>query len=287
MSISRPAADAASLAEASRAGMDTVQRDSVKAARMDEVSVSLNTSPWRFRDGKTITIVCAQLPDNLRAADEHTDLDSPDYIALYTYSDLDALFELHGHLRAANPPNQVDLRIASQLTPDEYTSHLISLGGIDWNAATSSLMKELQLPVIQFANWGDGGEADDVDFESDDGQKFRPELDRARAKKILRSDVALFARAVNPYNKRRTVTICTGMYGRGTYGAARALTDVRFRDRNTNYLNSRFGESSSYCIVTRVPVVNGATITLGRHHHTRLDGQRLQALRVVRRSRCR
>ena len=43
---------------------------------------------------------------------KYTDLDSPDYIQLYTYSELDALFELYGHLRAANPANQVDLRIA-------------------------------------------------------------------------------------------------------------------------------------------------------------------------------
>lgn len=259
--VSHPAAGVAGLPEVSRAAAAANQLDLVEAARMGEVSVSLNTGPWRFRDGKTITIVCAQLPNNLRAADEYTDLDSPDYIELYTYSELDALFELHGHLRAANPANQVDLRIANLLTPDEYTSHLVSLGGIDWNAATRSLLQELQLPVRQIANWGEGAEPDDVYFESDEGKKFRPELDESRQKKVLRSDVALFARAVNPYNKRRTVTICTGMYGRGTYGSVRAMTDARFRDRNTSYVNSRFGESSSYCIVTRVPVVNGATIT--------------------------
>ena len=103
-----------------RQGPAAVALDLVEAARMDEVSASLNTGPWRFRDGKTITLVCAQLPNNLRAADEYTDLDSPDYIQLYTYSELDALFELYGHLRAANPANQVDLRIADLLTPDEY-----------------------------------------------------------------------------------------------------------------------------------------------------------------------
>ena len=41
-------------------------------------------------------------------------------------------------------------------------------------------------------------------------------------------------------NKRRTVTVCNGMYGRGTYGAVRALTDVRFRDSNDGYVKSRF-----------------------------------------------
>jgi len=257
----RPASGGASLAGAGQPDPSAVPLDLVEAARMDEVAASLNTGPWRFRDGKTITLVCAQLPNNLRAADEYTDLDSPDYIQLYTYSELDALFELYGHLRAANPANQVDLRTADSLRPDEYTSHLVSLGGIDWNAATRTLMQDLELPVSQVAYWGAAGEADDVYFETGDGQKFRPELDEVGGKKKLRSDVALFARAVNPYNKLRTVTICSGMYGRGTYGAVRALTDARFRDRNTRYVNSRFGNTSSYCIVTRVPVVNSATIT--------------------------
>ena len=51
------------------------------------------------------------------------------------------------------------------------------------------------------------------------------------------------------------------MYGRGTYGAVRALTDARFRDRNAEYVEERFGDSDSYCILTRVPIVNGATLT--------------------------
>jgi hypothetical protein len=39
---------------------------------------------------------------------------------------------------------------------------------------------------------------------------------------ILREDVALFAWAVNPFNRKRYVTICSGIYGRGTYDAIRS-----------------------------------------------------------------
>jgi hypothetical protein len=78
---------------------------------------------------------------------------------------------------------------------------------------------------------------------------------------VLREDVALFARAISPFNRKRTVTICTGMYGRGTYGAVRALTDANFRDRNAEYLRTRFSDCESYCIVTRVPIIHGATLT--------------------------
>ena len=77
----------------------------------------------------------------------------------------------------------------------------------------------------------------------------------------LREDVALFARAVSPFNQRRFVTICNGMYGRGTYGAVRALTDERFRDRNAEYLRETFGDSDAFCILSRVTVENGRALT--------------------------
>jgi hypothetical protein len=78
---------------------------------------------------------------------------------------------------------------------------------------------------------------------------------------VLQEDVALFARAVNPYNRKRTVTILSGMYGRGTYGVVRALTDSNFRDRNAEYVRSQFGQSDTYCIVSRVPIIQGKTLT--------------------------
>ena len=83
----------------------------------------------------------------------------------------------------------------------------------------------------------------------------------AAEKGILLEDVALFARAVSPFNRKRTVTICNGMYGRGTYGVVRALTDERFRDRNAEYLRSRFDGCEAYCILTRVRIEGGATLT--------------------------
>jgi transcriptional regulator with XRE-family HTH domain len=221
----------------------------------------MNFNPWHFADADTMTIVCAQLPRHLLARMPYVDIDDPDYIELLTYSELDALFELYGHLRATNPHNQVNLRVANKLAPDDYTSHLASLGGIDWNTTTSSTLEKLPLPVRQVANWD---VEDGQYFEVEDGgpaRQHRPILEKSGSKVILGADVALFARAVNPFNRERTVTICNGMYGRGTYGAVRALTDVRFRERNTEYLRSRFGDSDAYCILTRVPIVDGATLT--------------------------
>ena len=86
-------------------------------------------------------------------------------------------------------------------------------------------------------------------------------LEESGGRKILREDVALFARAVNPYNRERSVTICNGMYGSGTVGAVRALTDIFFRDRNAEYLKERFADSGTYCFLTRVTVEAGTALT--------------------------
>jgi hypothetical protein len=225
------------------------------------IQESLGAGPWRYPDEDDITMVCAEWPQRMLDQIPYTKVGDPDYIELLTYSELDALFELHGHLRAANPANRVELRVPHKLVRDDYTSHLVTLGGIDWNTLTSSALETLQLPVRQVANWKIENEQY---FEVEEGgakTRHRPVLDRPGGEPTLREDVALFARAISPFNRERSVTICNGMYGRGTYGAVRALTDVRFRDRNTKYLQKRFGDSDSYCILTRVQIVNGVTVT--------------------------
>ena len=134
-----------------------------------EIAESLNAGPWRFRDGNSVTIVCAQLPQDMVHHMPYADPLDPNFIAMYRYTDLDALFELHGHLRAANPTSQIDLRAAGQLASDDYTAHLVSLGGVDWNNATSSVLDRLQLPVRQVAEW-----------EKPDGAYFEVDADEAR-----------------------------------------------------------------------------------------------------------
>jgi hypothetical protein len=223
---------------------------------------AFSAGPWRFDDGKPITIVCAQLPPEVREKLlPYTDPADPDYVALYSYSDIDALFELHGHLRAANPMSQVNLRAAQRLVPDDYTTHLITIGGVDWNLATVSLFDKLQLPVRQVADWTSPEGPYFVTGEADHEVRHRPQLEQVGDRKVLLEDVALFARAVSPYNNIRTVSICNGMYGAGSFGAVRALTDARFRDRNAAYLRDRFAGSESFCILTRVAVENGAPLT--------------------------
>ena len=240
----------------------TVLAEPGRADQPDKVIRSLITGPLRFEDRHDITIVGSRWPPDAVSSIPYTDIDEPDYVELLTCSELDALFEIHGHLRAANPISGVYMRIgSSKMMPDDYSSHLVTLGGIDWNAITSSALDKLEMPVRQVADWStEGGQYFEVEKEGRVAQ-HKPVLEKNGDRVILREDVALFARAVNPFNRKRSITICNGMYARGTYGAVRALTDIRFRDRNAEYLQSRFGDSDSYCILMRVPIVNGATLT--------------------------
>ncbi|MET0237742.1 MAG: helix-turn-helix transcriptional regulator [Kibdelosporangium sp.] len=220
----------------------------------------ISTGLWHFNDNNIVTIVCAQLPLELRERfSGYADSDSPDYVALYTYADLDALIELYGHIRAVNPATQVHFKTAQELTPDDYTSHLVLLGGVDWNFVTRDLLGRVELPVRQVAR---AEESDIGGFEVvlPDGtvQLFAPQLDgRGR----LLEDVGHFYRGPNPFNAKRTVTICNGMYGRGTLGVVRALTDARFRDRNDTFVTRHFNDSRALSIITRVAMVTGGALT--------------------------
>jgi transcriptional regulator with XRE-family HTH domain len=271
----RSAADlAAGLKQLRQEALRAAAPSGLAPAEPQGIEQSLKSGPWCFPDGKTVTIVCGQWPADMLKTVPYSDVADPDYIELLQYSDLDALLELHGHLRAANPTIQVNLRMAGKLTPDDYHSHLVLLGGVDWNTATTNLLARLRLPVRQVADWDTpGGQYFEV-TENGANVRHHARLERtngedhgshapsaAAAKGILLEDVALFARAVNPVNRKRTVTICHGMYGRGTYGAVRALTDANFRDRNTEHVSSRFGDSQTYCILMRVEILGGATLT--------------------------
>jgi len=213
---------------------------------------------WYFPDAFDITIVVAQLPEGQLPKTPYTDPLSPDYVELYTYADLDSLIELHGHIRSLNPGSDVHFRTASALAPDDYTTHLVLLGGVDWNVVTRDVAERVELPVNQAARQ----DVSDIGgFEVVEGGETRVFSPVVSSRHELLEDVAQFYRGPSPYNKKRTVTICNGQYGRGTLGAVRALTDRKFRDRNETYLKDRFGAHEAYSVITRVTIANGQVVT--------------------------
>jgi hypothetical protein len=174
------------------------------------------------------------------------------------------LIELFGHVRAVNPTAVVSIRAADSLEEDDYTAHLLLLGGVDWNPVTRDIEKRLSLPV----RLGDRPDSDlyggqfEVVTGKDTGKTVAPILETEGRQIMLREDVGHLFRGRNPYNQARSLILFNGMFGRGTYGAVRSLTDARFRDRNSRYLRERFGQLDSFSILFRVSInPSGAALT--------------------------
>lgn len=251
------------LTDAERARRDELRRELQRlavAARggssaARDVAIQPLGGPWSFQDLRPVTMVCAELPAEQRERLPKPDDPEGGYAELYAYADLDALFELHGHIRAANPASLVTIRTSSDLQRDDYTVHLVVLGGVDWNRATQNLLR--YTPMAQQQSGGPAGAYFDVE-DRDGRRQLHAELAEDGS---LVADVAHFYRAPNPFNSKRTVTICNGLSGRGVFGAVRALTDERFRDRNAEYLAERFGDSGAYSIMMRVQIIDGRVMT--------------------------
>jgi len=214
-------------------------------------------SLWHFAVNQDILIVCARLPEKYAGRlGSFTDPDNADYVALYTYADPDALIELFGHLRMTNPNSHVNFTTSDNLANDDYTKHLVLLGGVDWNTLTQDVLRHVSPPVRQMTRV-DTDEAGGFELVDDPSQVFQPTFRDG----ALTEDVAHFYRRANPFNRKRTVTFCNGMFGRGTYGAVRALTDIKFRDRNDEYVRANLDDDGGFSLLTRVQIINGETVT--------------------------
>ncbi|SDG06729.1 Transcriptional regulator, contains XRE-family HTH domain [Lentzea fradiae] len=217
---------------------------------------------WRFPLNEDVTIVCSELPERVLQDRPSTDPEDPDFVALYRYSDLDSLLELHGHIRATNPDNDVYVRPGSlSLEAVAYTSHLVLLGGVDWNQVTAEMLHRIDLPIRQQERPDDSDVGGFQVVEDGALKTFRPLLRTSEGRQVLEEDIAHFYRSRNPFNLERTVTICNGIFSRGVLGAVLALTDRRFRGRNTTHALDRFAGKQSFSILSRVPVVQGSVVT--------------------------
>jgi transcriptional regulator with XRE-family HTH domain len=207
----------------------------------------------------------------------------PNAIHMLHNGDADAVIELVGHVRAENPGVDVRWLAADELSSDDLTGHVIVLGGGDTalgkggSGALEYLMARLDLPVSTVLPPGGNAEYDNefIVRLDDDGQpdrlgkrlevhtpRFVLDSDGQRARDEgqprLEYDVALLGRFPNPLNLSATVTICSGIFSRGTYGAVRSLTDATLRARNERYLSGHL-ELQNFWLLLHVPVFPGPT----------------------------
>lgn len=208
---------------------------------------------WRFADGGPVRIICGKLPEEIRPPFARGS--SHNYIQLAAYADLDALMELFGHIRAANPESDVRFELAARLESDDLPTHLVLLGGRAYDQVPVGLRNRIDLPIrrvrIDAIEHGEVLEAG--------GERYYPELDKDG--ELVTQDVGLLARMPNPFDPTRTLTICSGVFTRGVYGAVRCMTDDKRRAQNEDYLAGRFGDAERFAIVMRVPVIDHATAT--------------------------
>jgi hypothetical protein len=213
---------------------------------------------WLLRDVDLVTFVCAQLPEDQRGP--FGDPANPNYTELQTYADIDALMELHGHIRAENPAATVHFKTPADVTPDELTGHLILLGGVVWNEVTGRLSRMAKLPVRQVARQElETGEIFVAEVEGEQRQFWPRWADEDKT--VLTEDVGLLARVPNPLNASRTLTICNGIHSRGVYGAVRTLTDAALRDGNERYISATFRGAGSFAVMMSVKIIENKVIT--------------------------
>ena len=213
---------------------------------------------WHFTDEGPATLVCGQPPPGQTGT--LADPANPNYTELLSYADLDALIELHGHVRAENPMMDVFFKAAADVLPDDLSGHVILIGGIAWNQITARMSEMVALPIKQVED--PSIKSGEIFVANVDGEvrSFLPRWRDSDQHELL-EDVGLLARMPNPLNSSRTLTICNGVHSRGVFGAVRSLTDARLRDSNERYISSHFGDTTSFAILMPVKVIEGRTMT--------------------------
>jgi transcriptional regulator with XRE-family HTH domain len=272
---------------------------------------------WYFPDGAPIRIITTPIWPSLEKDIPYVDPWHPNYVQAFRDMDRDATIELVSHIRAENPATDVRFMTADDATRDDLIKHVVVLGQCGEmpspgaephpesefrHSVMQYLLRRLELPVGARTPADRSREFDSEFVVTADAEgkahwyppheppsrieAYRPRFVReGSARQIvngyptLEYDVALLARKRNELNRSATVTWCSGIFSRGTFGAVRALTDATLRARNEQFLLDHFGGLEDFWMLFYVPVfqsVNGLeTITpdLERPFHRLRDSQ--------------
>jgi hypothetical protein len=214
-------------------------------------------SSWNFSGSGPVTLICGQLPESVTSPLGNPA--DPNYTELLSYADLDALVELHGHIRAENSAMEVAFKLSSKLDQDDLSGHVVLLGGVAWNEITERISEMLRLPVRKIRD--PAPKTSEFFVANHDGkeQKFSPKWTTDHGE--LLEDVGLLARTPNPLNSSRSITICNGLHSRGVLGAVRTLTNARLRESNERYIAENFPDPSTFAILMRVQIIAGKAMT--------------------------
>ncbi len=210
-------------------------------------------SMWHFPDGSRITLACSRLPSGLRPPQANPD--DLNYVRFSGLADLDSLVDVYGAIRAFNPTSRVFIMAAGDLRQRDVANHLVVIGGLAWKTVQPWFSRIFPIPIKA----EDPAERNAIVVVDPDGGER--EFKNIIVDGVLVEDVGFFARGENPAAPLRTLTVIGGITTRGVHGTARCFIDPEMRHRNKEYLNPRFPDGSTYCLVMRVPVVNRDPLT--------------------------
>lgn len=211
---------------------------------------------WSFPAGERVVLVVGQLENMTHQYASERD---PNYTRALSHADLDALIELHGHVRAVNPASDVHWRRSDELDDiDHLSGHLVVLGGPGLNERLQQILLGTTLPIVQSEH--PDVENGEVFYVEGHSEPVLPTF-AGRGTPRLTRDVCLFARLTNPFNSARTLTWCSGIFSRGVLGSVRMFTDQRLRAGNESYLTERFADATQFAIMAGVSVDSGDTLS--------------------------
>jgi hypothetical protein len=172
--------------------------------------------------------------------------DARNRIELRTFADLDALVDLVRHLSRVNPQASVEWRRLDKLREEDLQGHVVLLGNLAWLPSLGRAFLPADLPIRPVQD--DRVEDGEVFEIIATGERLLPDVDDGQ----VTTDVALFARARNAFDREVTVSICSGVFTRGGYAAVRALTDDAVRHENAAFLLDHAGDADTFGVLTRV-----------------------------------
>jgi len=226
-------------------------RESAYSSANSPILLEQQLSIWRFQDEKAVSVVCSNSPE----PPTYANADHLNYSRYAKYSDLDALIEVFGQVKAENTASMIRILSPEELVQDFALNHLIIIGGAAVYDTAPYFAQDIPLPLAKPIPGTDthlfsctvGGETRDFKSVRDDSG-------------TLMQDIGVIARGPHPNIPERTVTVISGITSRGVHGAALCFTDSRIRSTNERYLKDKLGDADAFCIAMLVPVRNNVAL---------------------------
>ena len=209
---------------------------------------------WHHDRAEKLFVVAPELPATEQPS--YARPDSPNYVRLARYADLDAFFEMYNSLTRLGYHN---LSHRSAAEPGIGSArNLVLIGSPSWNGMTRVFMHLLRLPITQ--SMEPDGKPDF--FTTSDGSSALPTvIEPGGGHRQVIEDVGLFVRATNPNSPDTDVTICGGVFTHGVLAAVRTFTNPHVAGDNIEAIRERLGQTTSFAVLFRVNVIGGRVPT--------------------------